>query len=197
MLAISGHDHRVEVLGFPDLVPLISPQGRFHKHFFDGSGNLIAAFAHTYARDGRERVPGKHRSPMLHNLRSFRTASWEFHDMQPSPRCGDVWDMVQSPDGEWIAAGLGLGEVIVVRHAASGEVAHTLTGHTDCVRCVRFSADSNYLASASYDGTVTVGCGAPGLGMSVHEFRTRRRIMGEASWLRCPTSRSLSRRMAS
>ncbi|MBP8857939.1 MAG: hypothetical protein KBG60_07955, partial [Anaerolineaceae bacterium] len=40
--------------------------------------------------------------------------------------------------------------------ASSGEILHTLAGHTGSVRSVAFSPDGSTLASGSYDGTIII-----------------------------------------
>jgi WD40 repeat protein len=60
-----------------------------------------------------------------------------------------------SPDGRWIAGGVG-DRTVRLWDAATGRVLDVLRGHTDFVLDVAFSADGKRLASASYDKTIRI-----------------------------------------
>jgi WD40 repeat protein len=57
-----------------------------------------------------------------------------------------------SPDGERLAVGLTEDGTVRIINAMTGELMHTLEGHTHWVQVVAFSPDGNYLASGSDDG---------------------------------------------
>ncbi len=58
-----------------------------------------------------------------------------------------------SPDGSLLAT-VGISTTAKIWDARSGELLHTLAGHTDLVNGVFFSPDSRWLATTSYDKTV-------------------------------------------
>jgi len=60
-----------------------------------------------------------------------------------------------SPDGATLASG-SYGFDIRLYDAASGELQHTLRGHTDQVRCLAFTRDGSRLVSAGDDATVRI-----------------------------------------
>lgn len=58
-----------------------------------------------------------------------------------------------NPDATWLAAGEGNSSIHMIP-LKSGGVKHKLTAHTDRINSLNFSADGNYLYSASLDGRV-------------------------------------------
>ena len=66
--------------------------------------------------------------------------------------------MAFSADGRWLASA-GNDNLVLLRHAATGQVARTLRGHTGAVWCVAFRSDGSQLATASLDQTVAAAYG--------------------------------------
>ena len=77
----------------------------------------------------------------LHVIRSFR-------DPTNSHYMFDI-----SPDGKYLASGR---YAVNIWDAGTGELIRTLAGHAQRVPALSFSPDSRYLATASYDSTVTL-----------------------------------------
>jgi WD40 repeat protein len=57
-----------------------------------------------------------------------------------------------SPDGSLLANGAG--SVIQLWRRTDGELLQTLSGHSDVITGLAFSADGRFLVSGSWDGTV-------------------------------------------
>ncbi len=66
---------------------------------------------------------------------------------------GDV--IAFSPDGSLLAA-VGINNIAKIWDARTGNLLHTLAGHTDLVNGVFFSPDGQWLATTSYDHTVKI-----------------------------------------
>ena len=96
-----------------------------------------------------------------HTIQLWDVATGE-HQKTFTGHVGSVESLCWSPDGQTLASGGGHsgGEPgwpdykVRVWDVATGELQRTLTGHTDEVLNVRFSADGQTLASGSADGTV-------------------------------------------
>jgi WD40 repeat protein len=66
-----------------------------------------------------------------------------------------IESIAYSPDGRMIATGGSFqNQLVRLWDAQSGALLRTLEGHTSGVNSLEFSPDSQFLASASYDGTV-------------------------------------------
>jgi beta-lactamase regulating signal transducer with metallopeptidase domain len=93
-----------------------------------------------------------------------------------------------SPDGRTLALAFENGTV-ELRDADTGELRHTLTGHTDAVTCLAYSPDGKTLATGSPDRTVKLW--DPDAG------RERRTLTGHTSWVYAVTFSSDGQLLAS
>jgi hypothetical protein len=64
-----------------------------------------------------------------------------------------IYSVAFSPDASFVASG-GADNQIIIQNPYTGEIKHTLTGHTGPVSCVAFSPDGQIVASASDDQTI-------------------------------------------
>ncbi len=96
-----------------------------------------------------------------HTIQLWDIATGE-HQKTFTGHVGSVESLCWSPDGHTLASGGGhsggepgwLDYKVRVWDVTTGELQKTLTGHTDEILSVRFSADGQTLASGSEDGTV-------------------------------------------
>ena len=65
------------------------------------------------------------------------------------------YDFAYSPDGRWLAAG-GQDAIVRVWDVASGELRHSLSGHSGELRAIAWADDSEHLVSGSSDGVALV-----------------------------------------
>ncbi|MCQ3931341.1 MAG: hypothetical protein DPW16_12865 [Chloroflexi bacterium] len=80
----------------------------------------------------------------------------ELHIIRTLEECPSlVWGVDYSPDGTRIAAGCWDGNVYIW-DAQTGDLLHTLKGHTDKVHSVAYSPDGKYLVSGSFDATAKI-----------------------------------------
>jgi WD40 repeat protein len=122
---------------------------------------------------GTDPVPTKGWNPLTGEL-DPALAGLNFEALPEDFAIGDAWPLgsqqkrsVKSPDGKLVAvtadlAGAGGAarsreyslSAVIVRDAESGQIRHTLTGHSADVVAMVFSPDSRRLATASWDRTI-------------------------------------------
>ncbi|MFO0880508.1 MAG: protein kinase [Gemmataceae bacterium] len=99
--------------------------------------------------DGKQFVAGGHTGMV--RMGDVVTLAWMG---QPWQQARPVLAVALSPDRRWIATGGDDGDhVIRLLDRASGEVRHTLHGHTRKIVSLAFSPDSRWLLSGSWDNT--------------------------------------------
>jgi len=112
---------------------------------------------------------------------------------------GRVNCLAFSPDGRWLATGgegqvpvaedsVGLDGELKIWDVASGELRHSLWGHSGAINTVAFSPDSNRLASGSEDQTVKLW--APEFGQEVLTLRGHNAAVHGVAF--CPDGFSLA-----
>ena len=67
----------------------------------------------------------------------------------------DAFALGFSPDGRWLAAGIGCDGVLTIWNGETLEQEHELKGHTDCLQDVAFGPDG-WAVTASWDGTAKI-----------------------------------------
>jgi WD40 repeat protein len=117
----------------------------------------LQIWAMTFSRDGK-------RLATASNDGTVRVWAWDpaklGQEQQAKPRIDVVVDgygnrVAFSPDGRLLATG-GEGLTVKVWDATTGDLLHTLPGHTGDVFAVAFSRDGRWLASAGTDTTVRI-----------------------------------------
>jgi WD40 repeat protein len=123
---------------------------KLQTEFREASGSLIA-----FSPNGRYLLTGGMPSPAL--------ILWDLANSQEVYRIervkGTIHSLDISADGQFFAIGLGAkvtGETIHLYSLSSGQRLKTLTGHRISVTTVQFSADGQYLLSASNDSTCRI-----------------------------------------
>ncbi len=90
------------------------------------------------------------------------------HSIRLTGHTDDINDLAFSPDGKWLATGSNdftlrlypmrhsqfQEKFIVLKKSPETDYTPPFDGHSDCITAVAFSPNSNWLASASLDGTV-------------------------------------------
>jgi WD40 repeat protein/serine/threonine protein kinase len=123
-------------------------------------GNVV--FWEADSGEVRRTIPGHHYVPLgarpAWSLDAKTLASgpgvqlWHLDagQLRTLQKTGEVSAMAWSPDGKTLACGSAVGDRVHVRDTASGEIVHTLQGHTDLdprLPAMVFSPDGNTLAS--------------------------------------------------
>ncbi len=105
----------------------------------------------TFSPDGRQLAVGPVEGAIeVFDPRSLvPIGSYVFEEM------GSASDFAYSPDGHWLAAG-GQDGTVRVWDVASGELRHSISGHTGDLWAVAWADDSVHLVTGSSDGAAIV-----------------------------------------
>jgi WD40 repeat protein len=122
-----------------------------------GTGELVARLegherqvsAVEFAPDGRTVVSASFDG----TFRTWDTESWEPDRVLEVG--GDAYGLGFSPDGRWLAAGIGLEPTVTIFDAATLERRAELSGHTDYVQDLTF-LDDDRVVTVSGDGTARI-----------------------------------------
>ena len=180
MLATTGDDGLLKVWRIADrqLIGEVGGEGRVTGPSFSPDGSLVAAAwpdegivrvldrssgavkgrmvpqvdGTTFSPDGRQLAVGPVEGAIevldAHSL--VPVGSYEFEEM------GGASGFDYSPDGRWLAAG-GWDGTVRVWDVASGELRHTMSGHTGEPWAVAWADDSEHLVTGSSDGAPSSG----------------------------------------
>jgi WD40 repeat protein len=108
------------------------------------TGHQLCVWSVDYSPDGKSIISGSADS----TVKLWAAETGDLLKTFAAPQ-GDVWKVQFSPDGRLIA-GIG-NNTEVCLWLVTGELCATLIGHTNVVRSLAFSPDSQLLATASFD----------------------------------------------
>ncbi|PJF35536.1 MAG: hypothetical protein CUN49_10060 [Candidatus Thermofonsia Clade 1 bacterium] len=121
----------------------------------DGSTQLIdninTASALAFSRSADLLAAASADNVILYNTTNLRIEA----TLRPSARIGAISALAFSSDSSQIAVGYGQG-AIVIYETNSGRTVRQLSGHTQAVRSLSFSADDKTLYSTSADGSLRI-----------------------------------------
>jgi WD40 repeat protein len=123
------------------------------------AGHLFGVYSMAFSADGKQLVTGSGVYGGEGQLRLWEVATGRLVKDVRLPQSGGFKSIVYSPDGKTIAAGSGRqGKegTITLYDAATLAERRTLSGHTDFVSSVAYSADGKLLVSGSWDRTLKV-----------------------------------------
>jgi WD40 repeat protein/DNA-binding SARP family transcriptional activator len=156
-LATASYDGTAKVWDSFSGEELLTLHGHTHWVFgvaFSPDGTRLA----TASRDGTAKVWDLSAVPKTDLEASAVSAAGEELFTLTEPNGSALWRIAFSPDGMRLATASedGIARVWDVAATSSGQLLHTLTGHTDRVVGLAFGPDGTRLATASFDATAKV-----------------------------------------
>jgi WD40 repeat protein len=166
MLRLPGHRATVSDVAFsPDGSRLVSTSLGDDVKVWDAvTGDLLATLEHANSRralsaiilpDSQTALVGYDNGDIVRwNLMGFSEEG--FLGAEGAGHTDPIWDMAISPDGRWIATADERNPValILVWDANTGRIVYQLSKHTDRIRALAFSPDSQTLISGGEDNLI-------------------------------------------